>query len=312
MPFTLALTHRSRRQVQVLARHEQSPSTVIETVTAAALPAFVTLWLGVFRDLREALPRAALEDALDAPQVLDTYTLLDQTWWVHGDGPARAMLMPLAFDVVAQAGEAMLPAISTLVEQSVAFQAGLPEVEQAVRTAVGQQVQAIGQTTLRTVRGVVWDGWQADVAAAPLARAVRAAFGLTPRQQRGLQAMRTRLLAQGTPGGQVATALATARQQALRTRAETIAATQTWTLGQMAQRLVVEQAARSGAVTAPQMRRYWRVAGGERTCVRCLAIPGLNPGGVGLHEPFRTPGGTIMEPTLHANCRCHVEYRVGA
>jgi hypothetical protein len=41
-------------------------------------------------------------------------------------------------------------------------------------------------------------------------------------------------------------------------------------------------------------------------CSICRAIPGMNPDGVGLHEPFQTPIGPIMHPAAHPACRCAV------
>jgi hypothetical protein len=64
------------------------------------------------------------------------------------------------------------------------------------------------------------------------------------------------------------------------------------------------QAAADGLVDPAQVRRHWVVADDERLCEVCEPIPNLNPGGVGLDEPFRTPIGALDGPTAHPRCRC--------
>jgi hypothetical protein len=59
-------------------------------------------------------------------------------------------------------------------------------------------------------------------------------------------------------------------------------------------------------------RRYWRTAGDERVRLAHAAVPILNPYGVPLKEPFKTPLGHRMHPPLEWGCRCRVHLKATA
>ncbi|MDQ0250810.1 hypothetical protein J2W22_002874 [Sphingomonas kyeonggiensis] len=62
-------------------------------------------------------------------------------------------------------------------------------------------------------------------------------------------------------------------------------------------------AQRFGALPADQ-RRHWRTAGDERVRHTHAQVPGMNPGGVPLDQPFNTPFGKRMNAPLEWGCRC--------
>jgi hypothetical protein len=64
-----------------------------------------------------------------------------------------------------------------------------------------------------------------------------------------------------------------------------------------------QMAERSGFLPTGQ-RREWVTAGDERVRHAHAEVPGMNPGGVLLDQPFRTPLGEFMTPPLEVNCRC--------
>ncbi|RYE51666.1 MAG: hypothetical protein EOP21_00765 [Hyphomicrobiales bacterium] len=65
-------------------------------------------------------------------------------------------------------------------------------------------------------------------------------------------------------------------------------------------------AQRAGKLPEGQRRR-WRTVGDERVRVSHAAVPGMNPGGVGLEQPFQTPLGPTFTPPLEYGCRCRTE-----
>ena len=73
-----------------------------------------------------------------------------------------------------------------------------------------------------------------------------------------------------------------------------------------------EQAASDGFLEPDRTRRQWLPVGDERTRDEHAQVPGLNPGGVALGEPFKIPGGVAMgpgqsgRPSFDINCRCTV------
>jgi hypothetical protein len=56
--------------------------------------------------------------------------------------------------------------------------------------------------------------------------------------------------------------------------------------------------------------KEWRTAGDERVRLDHRRIPKLNPDGVPVDQPFKTPSGPVMHPPLGVNCRCVAVYRV--
>jgi len=58
-----------------------------------------------------------------------------------------------------------------------------------------------------------------------------------------------------------------------------------------------------GHIDADQ-RRFWKTAGDERVRATHSAVPGLNPDGVPLDKPFKTPLGDFMTPPIEYGCRC--------
>ena len=80
--------------------------------------------------------------------------------------------------------------------------------------------------------------------------------------------------------------------------------------------LAWKQAAEDGKVDADAVVRLWVYTHDGKTRPAHIAIPSMNPDGVGLDEAFDSPLGPIMYPgdpdadiANTANCRCAVVYR---
>jgi len=76
------------------------------------------------------------------------------------------------------------------------------------------------------------------------------------------------------------------------------------------QQNIWRQAAARGFIDSNLTRRMWIVTPDDRLRPDHAAIPGMNPNGVGLTEPFQTPFGPVMGPgdgvPQLINCRCTV------
>lgn len=94
--------------------------------------------------------------------------------------------------------------------------------------------------------------------------------------------------------------------RALRWRAENIARTETMRALGAAQTLAWRQGIDKGVVARDAIRRYWVTANDERVRHTHRMIPGMNKGGVGWDEPFRTPTGESMHAPHDVDpmCRC--------
>lgn len=109
---------------------------------------------------------------------------------------------------------------------------------------------------------------------------------------------------------QIETLVGRYQERYVRWRAETIARTEALAAVSAAQREAYQQGVVRGAYRAEHVRRHWHTAGDERVRDSHRAIPGMNPEGRGLDEPFQTPDGPYMDPPIAPNCRCWVEYEV--
>jgi hypothetical protein len=307
MPHTLTLTYTPRlrsyaRQISGWRR--------VQTLADAAVASFVTLWRGLFRDAREALPLGTLTEALTQPQILDAVAVLDTTWHTAVEAPAWMLLPPLATTLVQDAGTASLPALEAQLGVSLTMTPFLQETEHWITTYVGTQIRDITATSRAAIRAVLREGWTAGQNPGELARALRQVVGLTPRQAATVGRLRETLAAEGKTAVQISRAVEQATARGIQQRALVIARSESQSLAARGVWDAMSQTIRAGIVQADQVRGFWRIAEDEVTCPICTEIPILNPDGVAWEEPFQTPVGLLLMPIAHPNCRCTVDYRI--
>lgn len=177
---------------------------------------------------------------------------------------------------------------------------------EALRTAVRDAMahgKAIGTLT-RAIRGIIEQVPLVTPMQTPAQQAqhVRALTGLTPRQVGQVERFREGLIQRGMTGDKLVSRVERKAAQLLRQRAELIARTESITAAAAGQQQFWEAAEREGLLDRGRARRHWVLTPDERLCSLCRAIPGMNPDGVGLHEPFQTPIGPIMHPAAHPAC----------
>jgi len=97
----------------------------------------------------------------------------------------------------------------------------------------------------------------------------------------------------------------------LKYRAETIARTESTRALNEGNTQTWRQAVADGLLSADQITRRWIYTRDDRTRDAHIAIPGMNPDGVGLDQPFETPLGPLLYPGDPAGtpdnviqCRC--------
>lgn len=110
------------------------------------------------------------------------------------------------------------------------------------------------------------------------------------------------------------------RERFIQHRSETIARTEAIRLVSKGNDEFWQQAVRMGVVEEQRLRRRWLPTYDGRLREVHRAIPGLNPDGVGLNEPFRTPLGPLKfpgdmssagsSPGNTISCRCAVITRI--
>lgn len=106
--------------------------------------------------------------------------------------------------------------------------------------------------------------------------------------------------------------LAAYKNRALRSRADRIAEKEADAAALKGQDEAYRQAKASGALADFSVRRFWATAGDDHVRPTHRAVPGMNPEGVGLDEPFKTPKGPAMNPgwDFDPGCRCKVRMKV--
>jgi hypothetical protein len=257
------------------------------------------LWHAHLRDAANDLPQAAVRETVRTRLTLTTEQLIMDHWSREVEAPIRqrlALLMEESIGTVMT--QADLPQPTRMLLR-------LPEVQQRIALQVGTEIVSVSRTTLRTVRQVLREGWQQGQTPAAIATRLKTVLGLTPRQERTLTLLRTRAQAAGKTARQVETLVRQARATALIQRALMIARTETTTAMNQGAYETLQVLAQQGQLVSPSLlRRYWVTTGAA--CAVCAAIPGMNPGGVPLEQPFQTPEGPVWYPALHAACNCVV------
>lgn len=106
------------------------------------------------------------------------------------------------------------------------------------------------------------------------------------------------------------------RQRLIQYRAQTIARTESLRAVRMAEYEALVDINDLGILN-PLLRRFWVTCMDERVRRAHIQIPGMNPEGRAMDEPFQTPLGLLRYPCDPngiaqnvINCRCHLEYRL--
>jgi len=309
VPLTLHLTHTPRLDLTVYATTE--PWRVLHAQAGKLEGQLQTLWDSVFSDLQDSLDVATLAQALAHGPLAAEHTAWS-AWHAVTQAQTRAQLLALLQGAAGSISEALMPGLGQLLHapapgsspgQWLRFDVPTPDMTQYIDQYVGQQLVDVTQTTLANIRGVVRDAVAEGRTVQQTARALRPLIGLTPRQTRAVEALRQRLTDEGQSAAQVQREVELAAARGVRLRAQNIARTESMDVANEAQTSLHQEAQNQGWLPGDQ-KRQWLITPDSRLCEHCQAIPGQNPGGVGLDEPFQTDSGPIMHPPLHTSCRC--------
>ena len=208
------------------------------------------------------------------------------------------------------------------------FNAIDPNVVMFARAQAAELVVAISNDVRDAIRIVLALGNQFGLTVDQQARAIREVVGLPPNwvdaplnlrreleagrftQTRRLSAIEKaqirKRLREGTMDEAFIQRMEARYAASLRNRrALNIARTETLRASHHGQRLSWKQAMQQG-VLPQNVRRRWIVTPDDRLRDTHAAVPGMNPEGVRIDQPFQTPLGPVMDPPLEVNCRCGV------
>lgn len=291
---------------------------------------------------------AKLADMIDVPQLIRLLAqgAINAALALVDAALIAAGLAPVAAEATASAIEAGRAAagVITRLTGGAEFVFGVtnPKTVQHLRAYEMGLVREMTATALNTVREVVTAGVTEGRNPKDVARDVREHIGLTAKQSKFVSNYRKQLealdraalareLRDARSDAKIARAIRegkpldkeyidklVARYEArwLKFRAETIARTEAIRGTNSGGQLAWQQAVDEGRMTEQQVRRKWVFTHDLRTRHAHRMIPDMNPGGVGLNEPFKSELGPIKYPgdpdapaANTVNCRCTVVLR---
>ena len=264
----------------------------------------------VLRALREIAPRASRAELLrlvTGQQVEGATAALQELWTLQAEQWAEGELTQRLTRLAVDAAEAT-PGVTINAPR---FNVQDPEALQTIQRRIGDRIVAISDTTRESVRGIVQRAFESGTPLTQQMDEIAATVGLTPRQAESVARFREGLVEAGTKPSEQ-TRLVQQRVDALkRQRAEAIARTESIDAASSGQQARWEQSARDGFLDVQVARRHWVITPGDRLCPVCAAIPGMNPEGVRLREPFQLPVGVVFLSPAHVQCRCAVSLTTG-
>lgn len=173
---------------------------------------------------------------------------------------------------------------------------GNPRIRQYVARRTGELVQGIKDDVREHVRDLVARSFTEALTPGDVAREIKGSIGLHKRYRLAVRNYRKRLVEEGKPKGQVEKLSLRYEQRLLKSRAMTVARTESHRAANQGQRSVWREAAAQGYIDRSTARRVWVVDGNP--CDICEPLDGTE---TTLDEPY--PGG--YEPgEVHPQCMC--------
>lgn len=296
---------------------------------------------GMMRDLKSAIDAG---DFAAAEQIVGVDRLADA---MRGEGlkPGVATFHQEATAAMAAggvAGQMQLGGQPALLMASLDLTN--PAAVKYLRETLPSTIVRITEESRLAVRTALMRGFEEGRPAVKIAQDVRNAVGLTPSQQMYVSNFRSELetgevfgtlpgdrrlnaaeqaradrmfrqAAAGAPAKQKdINAMVNRYQESLiNRRARNIARTEATRAFGEGQNELWRQATERGLLDPTKTRRYWLTTPDERLRESHAAVPGMNPNGVRLDEPFNTPWGFASMPRgpdvpvgEAVNCRCTV------
>ena len=243
-----------------------------------------------------------------------------------------------------RAAAAAIRGIRSLGNIEVAFRLTNPRTMEFLNRYEMGLIRQMTDESLANVRRVITGGVDSGRNPRDIARDVRAHIGLTRRQSQIVQNYRANLqsldaralgrelrdrrydktvqraIAAGEPlkPEKIEQLVQAYERRWLKHRAETIARTEALRALNIGNHEGWSQAAESGQFPEDKIVRKWVFTHDSRTRDWHRNIPALNPGGVGLKEPFKSDLGPILHPgdpsappanTINCRCMCIIRYQ---
>lgn len=246
----------------------------------------------------------ALFDALLARNTSQA-THIVLTPWVGAVNSALPDIEATLANVVSDAAQSSIEGLSPIAGISVTFGGPASQaVQRVIREQSTRMITMIGETERGAIRDILLDMSQRGTSPTQAARQIREYIGLTRPQAATLERFRQTMEDAGLKASKIEERIAARVKKMIRYRANVIARNEAVTSSVTGNRLGYMELANTGQIDVNIVRRRWVVANDERLCQVCAPVPGLNPEGRRLDEPYVTPIGNLMIPHAHVMCRC--------
>lgn len=289
--------------------------------------------------LGDSIDLDALEQALKDGRVSDAINAISEADLIDGFTPVGNAITHATIDAGQAAVAAMLASQPELGSLNIVFNAVNPATVSFLRNYEMNSIRELASDALGSIRIAVRNGVANGLGPADIATDIRDFIGLTDQQTQAVSNYRNMLqnldsdvltralrdarfdptidtaITNGNPltDDQIATYVDRYQSRYLNYRATTIARTEAIRAANAGNHLAWQQQVASGKMAADEVTREWLYTHDGKTRLSHVAIPLLNPDGVGLDEPFETllgelmyPGDPSGDPADVINCRCSV------
>ena len=280
---------------------EKAPTDAgrLRAIVAAASPRIRRAFLDAVARASAGVDRAALRRALDRGDVAGALATIP--WEELGARGLRNRMPRELLGIVESGGDLAAKRLSRSLSVDISFDVTNPRATEWARRNAGALIEEFGRTSLDAVRRLIVDGFERGVTAKRTASLIlESGIGLTERHVLALERYRASL--ENDPDvnlsqSQVDARVVSRADRMLRTRADTIARTETIAASTQGQLRLWDQAEDEGLIDSTA-EVEWVAARDDRTDEDCLGLDGVRRP---LHGTF--PGG-VSGPPLHPDCRC--------
>lgn len=254
--------------------------------------------VGFWNRWRERIDYPRLFDSLLGNNIIMSTSVVERAW-MDTENELITELQPVLTNIVEESFVATA-------QQKISVVFGGPtsqQVQDWVIRRTGEWITQIGQTEREAIRQTILDGMRKGSGPAAIARDVRQFIGLTRPQAETIARLRETMEQAGIRGNMIEAALEKRTRKMIRQRAMVIARNESIIASKEGNHQAWMEAAHRGEIDLSTARRFWVITPLD-ACEKCLPIPGMNPEGRRLDEPFATPIGALMSAHRHIQCRC--------
>jgi hypothetical protein len=260
-----------------------------------------------WRTWRDNIPASALFDAILAGNIGMSISIVERAWM----GIQERLIFdvrPIMREIAEEASLVTIPIIAADTGFDLVAVSRSRMLDWVSRHT-GELITQIGETERLAIRDVIREVMRSGMPAEQAVQRIRDSVGLTAPQSRTIARLKGTMQAAGINQRLINQRLA-ARIAEMRTyRSEVIARNEALMASKQGHYQAWEEAGARGAVNINTLRRHWVVTPLD-VCAICIQIPGINPEGRRIGEPYLTPVGSVMIPHVHIKCRCSEVYRV--